>query len=307
VGARRIAISGASGLIGAALSRHLRERGDEVVHLVRRPPRAESGDGRRETEWSPERGLEHPEDLESVDAVVHLAGESIASGRWTAARRRSIRDSRVEGTRALVASLSSLQRPPRAFVCASATGYYGDRGAAPLDEQAAPGTGFLAEICVAWEQAARRARDLGARVVSFRLGVVLARDGGALPRMLPLFRLGLGGRLGDGRQYMPWISLDDAVLGVAHLLDRGEVEGAVNLVAPDAVTNAAFTAALGRVLGRPTWIPAPAAALRAVLGEAADELLLASARVIPERLLGSGFRFRLPLLEDTLHKLLRRR
>lgn len=301
---RRIALTGASGLVGAALSSHLRAQGDEVVHLVRRPPRGDLPAGVVESSWSPERGVGEPADVEAADAVVHLAGESIASGRFTQARRRRIRDSRVEGTRALVDSLGRLQRPPRVLLCASATGFYGDRGATPLDEHSHPGRGFLAEVCVAWEQAARRARDFGTRVVSFRLGVVLAREGGALARMVPLFRLGLGGRLGDGRQYLPWIALDDVVHVLDHLVARDDLEGAVNVVAPEPVTNAAFTGVLARVLGRPAILPAPAFALRALLGDAADELLLASARVIPERLLGSGYTFRFPRLEEALRHVL---
>jgi uncharacterized protein (TIGR01777 family) len=304
VSPRRIALTGASGLIGSALSEHLRAQGDEVVHLVRRPPRAGLASGVIETGWSPERGLVDPSNVEGVDAVVHLAGESVASGRWTHQRRRRIHDSRVGGTRALVDSLARLSRPPRAFLCASATGYYGDRGATPLDEQSPAGRGFLAEVCVEWEHAARGARECGARVVSFRLGVVLASEGGALARMVPLFRLGLGGRLGSGRQYLPWIALDDVVLALDHLLGRDGLEGAVNLVAPEPVTNAAFTAALALVLGRPALLPAPAFALRAALGDAADEMLLASARVIPERLQGSGFAFRWPRLEEALRHVL---
>jgi hypothetical protein len=301
---RRVAISGASGLVGGALSAHLLERGDEVVHLVRRPPQPNLPAGTIETTWSPEHGLEEPGDLEGCFAVVHLAGENVAAGRWTTRRRRRIRDSRIEGTRTLVASLAQLARPPRVLLCASATGYYGDRGAAPLDERSAAGRGFLAEVCVAWEQAARRARDAAMRVTSFRLGMVLAGDGGALARMLPVFRIGLGGRLGDGRQYMPWIALDDVVLALDHLLGRDDLEGPVNLVAPESATNATFTATLGRVLGRPAVLPVPAAALRAMLGDVADELLLASARVVPERLQGSGFAFRFPQLEGALRHVL---
>jgi uncharacterized protein (TIGR01777 family) len=190
------------------------------------------------------------------------------------------------------------------LLSASATGYYGDRGATPLDEQAPPGRGFLAELCVEWEHAARRAREAGMRVVCCRFGVVLAPSGGALGKMLPVFRLGLGGRLGDGRQYVPWIAIDDVVAALDHLLRRDDLEGAVNLVAPEQVTNARFTATLGRVLGRATLLPVPRFVLRAVVGAAADELLLASARVLPERLQGSGFVFRYPELEEALRHLI---
>jgi hypothetical protein len=303
---RRIAITGASGLVGSALSAHLREKGEEVLHLVRRQPGSGLPTGLIESTWNPHRGFEEPSDLEGLHAVVHLAGENVAGGRWTASRRRRIRDSRVEGTRTLVDSLARLSSPPKVLLCASASGYYGDRGAAPLDEQAPAGRGFLAEVCVAWEQAARRAREVSTRVTSFRLGVVLAREGGALARMLPLFRLGLGGRLGNGRQYLPWIALDDVVLALEHLLARNDLEGPVNLAAPEPVTNATFTTTLGKVLGRPTVVPAPAFALRAALGGAADELLLASARVIPARLQGSGFAFRYPELENALRQVLGR-
>jgi uncharacterized protein (TIGR01777 family) len=300
VSPRRIAISGASGLVGSALSSHLRARGDDVVHLVRRAPEGGTSTGVVETTWTPERGLAEPGDLEGIDALVHLAGESLAAGRFGASHRRRIRESRVQGTRSIVKSLQGLSRPPKVLLCASAAGYYGDRGAEPLDEQAPPGRGFLADVCAAWEQAARGAREARTRVICCRFGMVLAAEGGALPRMLPLFRMGLGGRLGDGRQYWPWIAIDDVVAALEHLLARHDLEGAVNVVAPESVTNAAFTLALGRVLGRLTWLAIPAPALRAVMGAGADELVLASARVVPARLQGSGFVFRYPQLEGAL-------
>jgi uncharacterized protein len=308
--ALRVAISGASGLLGARLTRELERRGHRVVHLVRRAPRSVTGDGgepaqREEVRWSTERGLEPSPAAEGLDALVHLAGESIAGGRWTAERKRAIRDSRVEGTRALVRSFEALARPPRALVCASATGYYGDRGDQALDEGSPSGAGFLAEVCVAWEHAACAAEARGVRVVRTRFGVVLGAGGGALERMILPFKLGLGGRLGSGDQYLPWIALDDAVRALVRAVEDPDLAGPVNLVGPAEATNRDLTRALGRVLRRPTLLPVPAPALRLVLGrEMADQLLLASTRVRPARLLALGFRFEHATLEGALRAVL---
>jgi hypothetical protein len=298
---RRVAISGASGLVGAALASRLEAAGRPTIALVRDPAQRVEG---ATVPWSPEKGILAPERLEGVGAIVHLAGENIAGGRWSERRKERIRRSRVDATRKLIASLASLKRPPLVFLCASASGYYGDRGAEQLDEGAAAGSGFLAEVCVAWEEAAASAASLGARVASLRFGTVLSARGGALAKMLPLFRLGLGGRLGNGEQYFPWLAIDDVCGAILHVLDDASLAGAINLTAPEAVTNAQFTRALGRVLGRPTLVPAPAWALRLALGGLADEALLASTRVVPRRLEESGFPFRHPELEGALHALL---
>jgi uncharacterized protein (TIGR01777 family) len=245
--------------------------------------------------------------LEGFDSLLHLAGENVGSGRWTAARKAAIRDSRVNGTRFLCDALAELARPPKTLVCASAVGYYGDRGEEPLTEESPPGTGFLAEVCREWEAASAPAARKGVRVVALRIGMVLSPEGGALARMLPLFRAGLGGVIGGGRQYISWVALDDLPGIVLHSMQCGDLSGPVNAVAPRPVTNREFTEALGKALSRPTPLPVPAFALRlAVGGEMADALLLASARVVPKRLLDTGFAFRSPELETTLLRLLGR-
>ena len=289
----KIAVSGSSGLIGSALIRMLEQSGHDCRRLVRRPPRKPG-----ELEWRPERGLAEPAAAQGLDAVVHLAGESVAGGRWTAARRHRIRSSRAPATLRLVESLSALERPPRVFLCASAAGYYGDRGDELLDEDSPAGDGFLASVCRDWEAAAATAATICERVVMLRFGVVLTVAGGALPRMLPPFRFGLGGRLGSGRQYFPWIHLEDAAAAIRHLLDHGE--GPVNLTAPQQVTNSELTRSLARTLRRPALLPVPAPVLAAVFGAMARETLLASARVVPARLESGGFAYRHPTLDSAL-------
>ncbi len=246
-----------------------------------------------------------PSALEGVDAVVHLAGENIAE-RWTAAKKARIRDSRVKGTQLLCETLTRLSSPPKVLVSASAIGYYGDRGEETLTDDSPPGRGFLPEVCRAWEAATEPARQQGLRVVQLRLGVVLSVAGGALAKMLPPFRLGLGGVLGSGRQYMSWIALDDVVGTLQHAVVTDALQGPTNAVAPRAVTNQEFTKTLGKVLGRPTAMPLPAFAARLMFGEMADELLLASARVQPTKLLASGYQFRYPELAEALRHLLAR-
>lgn len=290
-----VAIAGASGLIGSALSAFLTTGGHRVLHLVRRP--AESAD---EVRWDPEFGVAEPELLEGVDAVVTLAGENIAGGRWTATRKKRLVSSRVAGVRRLVASLKDLEHPPRAFIAASAIGFYGDRGEENLDEASASGEGFLAELSRDWEAASDGAAVLGARVVQLRFGVVLSPRGGALAKMLPAFRLGAGGPLGSGKQYLSWIGLDDAVGAIHHALQAEEVEGAVNVTGPEPLPQKDFAKVLGRILSRPTLLPTPAAALRLAFGEMADEALLASTRAEPRKLLESGYRFRDETLEKAL-------
>jgi hypothetical protein len=293
-----VVVTGSSGLIGSALIPALVAGGHVVRRLVRGSPAV--GDAR----WDPVAGTLGPDALADADAVVHLAGESVAAGRWTAARKARIRDSRVGATSLLARSMATLDRRPKVFVSASAVGFYGDRGDALVDEGAGPGRGFLADVCKEWEAATRPAADAGVRVVIARLGVVLSRRGGALPTLLRAFRVGAGGRLGTGRQYTSWIAIDDVVGAIGHLLGAGSVTGPVNLVAPEPVTNAEFTRTLGRVLGRPAVLPVPAFALRLLLGEVADEMLLASTRVRPSRLLDAGYRFRHPRLEAALRHLL---
>lgn len=295
-----VLVTGASGLVGSALVPLLTAGGHAVTRLVRSTPRP----GHAEIPWDPAaRSIGTPA-LEGLDAVVHLAGDNIASGRWTAAKKARIRDSRVQGTLTLCEALAQLVKPPRVLLCASAIGYYGDRGERTLREESAPGTGFLAEVCRAWEAAAAPAVQRGIRVVHLRLGVVLSPAGGALAKMLTPFRLGLGGVVGNGKQYMSWIALDDVLGAMHHALITETLHGPVNVVAPHPVTNQEFTTVLGKVLRRPTRVPLPAFVARLVFGEMADALLLASTRVAPTRLQASGYTFRYPALEEALRHLL---
>jgi len=295
----RVLVTGSSGLIGSALVERLRAGDHEVTRLVRREPRP----GEAEVAWDPAAGAVDAAGLEGHDAAVHLAGESIA-GRWTARKKARMRDSRVGGTRLLCEALAGLDRAPAVLVAASAIGVYGDRGDEVLTEQSAPGGGFLAQLCREWEAATRQAADAGIRVAHLRLGVVLSRRGGALARMLLPFRLGLGGVVGSGRQWWSWVALDDVVAAAEHALATASLSGAVNVVSPHPATCREFTKALGRVLARPTLVPLPAFAARLALGEMADALLLASARVVPEELLDSGFAFAHPQLEPALRHVL---
>ena len=290
-----ILVTGASGLIGTALTSSLTASGHEVTRLAR----GQSNPGEKAVRWDPMAGTIEASALEGIDAVVHLAGENIAE-RWTAAKKVRIRDSRVKGTQLLCETLARLSSPPKVLVSASAVGYYGDRGEEILTEDSPPGRGFLAEVSRAWEAATEPARQHGIRVVQLRQGVVLSVAGGALAKMLPAFRLGLGGVLGSGQQYMSWIAIDDAVGAMQHAIVTDTLQGPANAVAPRAVTNQEFTKTLGRVLRRPTAIPLPAFAARLMFGEMADELLLASARVQPTKLLASGYQFRYPELENAL-------
>jgi hypothetical protein len=296
----RVAVSGSGGLIGAEVVSAFSAAGIEVVRLVRRDP----APGEKAVRWDPEKGISDPAGLSGLDAVVHLAGENIAAGRWNAARKAAIRESRVEGTRLLCDALAALPEPPKTLVCASAIGYYGDRGADLLTEESPAGTGFLPEVCREWEAATGVAGRKGIRIVFLRIGMVLTPKGGALSRMLPPFRMGIGGVLGSGKQYVSWVALDDLPGIVLHALAREELWGPVNAVAPRPVTNREFTETLGRMLSRPTLFPVPAFALRFAVGEMADALLLASTRVVPRRLEESGYRFRFPELTAALRHLL---
>lgn len=294
--ARTVAITGASGFIGSALVASLLADGHRVVRLVRR----QAAPGAGEVEWHPEKGTIDTSALEGVDAVVHLAGENIDT-RWTDAARRRLRESRVEGTTLLARTLASLSSPPEVLVSGSAIGYYGsDRGEERLDEGSTPGTDFLGRLGVAWEEAAGAAAQAGIRVVHPRCGVVLAREGGALRRMLPAFQLGGGGRLGSGRQWMSWVSRVDAIRAIRFLIDRRDLAGAVNVVAPEPVTNSVFTEELGRALRRPTLMVVPRAALLLAFGAMADGTILASQRVYPDRLLAAGFEFHHPRIDQAL-------
>jgi len=294
-----VVIAGASGLIGNALLHALRNDGYQVWRLVRRRKVRDD-----EIAWDPARGELDPRELAGTDAVVNLAGESLADGRWTAKRRERILKSRTESTRTLVTALRELEPRPGVLLSGSAVGFYGDRGEDVLSERSTMGTGFLPEVCLAWETMAEGAARAGMRAVFLRFGVVLARQGGALAKMLPLYRAGLGGRLGSGRQWMSWIGLGDAVGAIRHALSDDRCRGPLNVVAPAPVRNAEFAAALGRVLHRPAFLPAPALALRAVFGRMADEALLASTRAVPEKLIETGYTFRAPTLETALRGVL---
>jgi hypothetical protein len=295
----KILVSGASGLIGAALVPFLTTGGHIVTRLVRSQPRPETND----VLWDPERGVNDPARLEGFDAVVHLAGENIV-GRWSAEKRTRIRDSRVLGTKRLCDTLARLSSPPKVIVSASAIGYYGDRGEEVLTEESAVGHGFLAEVCQAWEEATLPAVQRNIRVVTARIGIALSPTGGVLVQMLLPFRLGLGGRIGSGEQYMSWVALDDVVGAIHHALFTDTLYGPVNITAPHPVTNREFTATLGRVLGRPTVLSVPASVVRLALGEMADELLLSSARVEPQKLQEAQYTFRHPELTGALRHML---
>ncbi|MFE1247965.1 TIGR01777 family oxidoreductase [Streptomyces sp. NPDC058766] len=293
---QRIAVAGASGLIGSSLVRSLTADGHEVRRLVRRAARGDD-----EVSWDPGRGEADAAGLAGCDAVVNLAGAGVGDHRWTDEYKRRIRDSRVNGTTALATAIASLDEKdrPRVFVNGSAIGYYGETGDRAVDESAPAGEGFLPELCVEWEAAAAPAQEAGVRTVFPRTGLVVSREGGAWGRLFPLFRAGLGGRIGDGRQYWSFIALHDEVAAIRHLLDTDGLSGPFNLTAPHPVTNREITAAMGRVLRRPTLFPVPAPVLRSVLGEMAGDVL-GSARILPARLLESGFRFAFPEIEGAI-------
>jgi len=294
-----IAITGASGFIGTALSDFLRRQGARVRPLVR--PGNQAPDG---IAWDPEKGSVDVEALEGLDALVHLAGEGVADGRWTDAKKVRIRDSRVRGTTILSDAIAILHAKPKVWVSGSAIGYYGDRGGDDVDESAGPGSDFLAQVTVAWEAAAAPAADLGVRVVHPRLGIVLDPRGGALAKMLLPFKVGIGGKLGSGTQQMSWISLADTVRALVHTIDSVGLSGPVNITAPNPVSNAELTRALGVALHRPTFFPLPGLLARLALGELADVALLGGVRALPTRLLASGFRFEEPDLSAYLARAL---
>ncbi|MBW4027980.1 TIGR01777 family oxidoreductase [Acidipila rosea] len=299
----RIILSGGSGMIGVALTHTLSGEGARVVKLVR--GKAESAGS---VHWDPSstQPLADLSPLEGARAAIHLSGANLAAHRWTPAYKKEIFASRVESTHAIVRLLQSLRRPPAVLVTASAVGIYGDRGEEKLTEQSAPGVGFLAETCRAWEAAADPATAAGIRVVHTRFGVVLDPHGGALAKVLPLFKAGLGGKLGDGAQWMSWITLGDLVRMVLHLIENPEISGPVNVVAPHPIRNSDYTRALGHALHRPAIMPAPAFALRLALGEMADAALLSSTRALPQKIESAGFRFEHPEIGPALADLLLR-
>lgn len=304
----KILISGSTGLVGSAVVDNLGHQGHDVIRL-RRPgtelPKTTPSPGLPQVLWNPQSGLLNSR-AEQVDAIIHLAGASIAGHRWTTAWKRELRDSRVAATRQLVASLRQLQRPPQVFIAASAIGIYGNRGDEELTESSPPGTDFLAQLTADWEAESARAAELGARVVILRFGVILAKHGGALPRMALPFRLGVGGKIASGRQWISWVTLEDVVSIIRFALETNLVSGPANAVSPNPARNAEFAKALGRVLHRPAIFPAPSFALRFALGELADSLLLASQKVYPTKLQRLGYRFLYPDLDPALQAVLQK-
>jgi uncharacterized protein (TIGR01777 family) len=294
----RILVSGVSGPIGAALLPSLKTRGYEVARLVRGP-----ATGENQIKWDPGKPIA-PDTVSGFDAVVHLAGESIV-GRWTEEKKLKIRNSRVAGTAALAEALAQAKAKPQAFVCSSAIGYYGDRGDEVLNEESAPGTGFLPDVCREWETATKAAADAGIRTVQMRTGVVLSPKGGALGKMLTPFKMGVGGRIGSGRQWMSWIDVQDMVGAIHHILKSDLLQGPVNMVAPKPVTNQEFTKTLASVLSRPAIFPMPAFVVKLAFGEMGETVLLGSQRVEPSQLVASGYPFRFSHLRASLENILK--
>jgi uncharacterized protein (TIGR01777 family) len=294
----RILVSGVSGPIGTALLPSLKTRGYEIIRLVRGTATAD-----HQIAWDPGRPIA-PETVSGFDAVVHLAGESIV-GRWTVEKRGKIRDSRVAGTTALAAALAQAKDKPHVFACSSAIGFYGDRGSEVLNEESAPGTGFLPDVCIEWEAATKAAVHAGIRTVQMRTGIVLSPKGGALGKMLTPFKMGVGGKIGDGQQWMSWIDVQDMVGAIHHVLKSDLLQGPVNLVAPRPVTNEEFTKTLASVLSRPAIFPVPAFVVKTAFGEMGETLLLGSQRVEPTQLVMSGYPFRFSSLRASLENLLK--
>ena len=294
---RKVLVSGSSGLIGSALCKQLEGKGYRVTRLIRDGKSSAS-----QIAWIPEKPIS-PESVSGYNAVIHLAGESIV-GRWTGHKKAAIRNSRVFGTKNLAEALARAPQRPEVFISASAIGYYGDRGDEILSEESSSGTGFLPEVCREWEAAIKPAADAGIRTAQMRFGVVLSSAGGALAKMLLPFRLGLGGRMGNGQQWWSWVDVHDVVGAILHITNNGSVSGAVNVISPNPVTNAEFTKTLASVLSRPAVFPVPAFAARIVFGEMADELFMASQRVQPAKLLSTGYNFQHPYLRESLQAML---
>jgi len=298
-GLMKVLVSGASGLVGRALIPALEDDGHAVLRLVRHPVR----DPGEEMQWNPYADRIDESSLPPFDAVIHLSGESI-TGRWNKAKKRAIYDSRIRTTAYLAECMERMERPPAVWLCASAIGFYGDRGDEVLDEDAQPGSTYLASVCEDWEKATKPATDRGVRVVNMRLGVVLAKEGGTLPLMMRPFKMGVGGIIGNGKQYLSWITLDDLIAAILFALSNDSLSGPVNFVAPQPATNRDFTNAMGNTLKRPTLFRTPGFALRAALGEMAKELVLASTRVVPQKLSDAGFQFEQPDISGALDSLL---
>ena len=294
----KVLIAGASGLVGSALIPAVEAEGGEVTRLVR------TSAGAGEIEWHPNNDQIDAAKLEGFDAIINLAGENIAGGRWTDDQKRKIHDSRVNGTHLLSEAIAGLKQPPKVFLCASATGIYGDRDDETLDEQSDSGGGFLAGVCREWEQATEPASAAGVRTVNLRFGPILAREGGMLAKLLTPFKMGMGGKVGSGKQYIAWVAIDDAVGAIKLALKDESIRGPLNIVSPHPVTNEEFTKTLGHVLSRPTALSVPAFAARLAFGEMADEMLLTSQRVIPKRLNDAGYEFEYPELEGAFRKYL---
>jgi len=292
-------MTGSSGLIGSAFRSHLSSKDLRILRLVRRPSSSVN-----DIYWNPGLGFLDSSSLEGIDAVVHLAGESIASGRWTSKKMKSIRESRIKGTGLLSETLARLSNPPKVFVSISAIGIYGDRGDERLNENSSAGKGFLAQVCQEWESATALAIEKGIRVVNPRVGMVLSASGGALAQMLPIYRFGIGGKLGKGHQYMSWITINDMVNIIHFAIQNESLNGAVNAVSPNPVSNSVFSKVLAKVLSRPNLFALPAFAARFVWGKMADEVLLSSSRVYPDRLEESGYKFAFPKLEEALRQIL---
>ncbi len=291
----KILITGSTGLLGAALQRSFAEKGHEMLLASRKEPVDD-----RHIQWSIEGGFTEPDKLEGIDVVVHLAGENVSGLRWTEEKKKAIRDSRVLGTRNVVNAVSKLSRKPTTLIASSAIGFYGERGDEEVTESSAAGDTFLSDVSRDWEAESRRAEDGGIRTVLLRTGIVLSKDGGALSTMLTPFRLGLGGVVGSGKQWMSWISLDDEISIINFAIENENIRGAINAVAPNPVTNAEFTKTLGDVLSRPTFLPLPQFAVSMIFGEMGDALLLASTKVLPKRLLDAGFQFKYPDLRSAI-------
>jgi hypothetical protein len=300
----KVIVTGSTGLVGRALVRSLLADGHTVTRLVRGAAQQFRAPGTAAVEWNPDGGTIDAAALEGHDAAIHLAGENVGEGRWDEEKKRRIIESRVKGTTLLAGALAGLSAKPKVLVSASATGFYGDRGAEILREESASGDDFLSEVCREWEKATLQASQAGVRVVHLRIGVVLAGEGGALQKMLPPFKLGVGGKIGSGSQYMNWITLEDLIGVVRRAIEDESLRGPVNAVAPQQVTNEEFTKALGRALGRPTFLAVPAFAARLAFGETADALLLASTRVEPARLKEIGYEFKHPEIEGAMRAVL---